>query len=32
MCKQFKSGVDTVKDAPHARRQKTATSFVETVP
>ena len=25
-CKKFKSGVDSVKDAPHARRPKTATS------
>jgi hypothetical protein len=26
LCKIFKSGVDSVKDAPHARRPKTATS------
>ena len=25
-CKKFKSGVDSVEDAPHARRPKTATS------
>ena len=25
-CKKFKSGVDLVEDAPHARRPKTATS------
>ena len=25
-CKKFKSGVDSVKDAPHAHRPKTATS------
>ena len=25
-CKKFKSGVDSVVDAPHARRPKTATS------
>ena len=25
-CKNFKSGVDSVEDAPHARRLKTATS------
>ena len=25
-CKEFKSGVDVVEDAPHARRPKTATS------
>ena len=32
-CKKFKSGVDSVEDAPHARRPKTATSqkIVETV-
>ena len=25
-CKKFKSGVDSVEDAPHVRRPKTATS------
>ena len=25
-CKKFKSGIDSVKDAPHARRPKIATS------
>ena len=25
-CKKFKSGVDSVEDAPHAHRPKTATS------
>ena len=25
-CKKFKSGVDSIEDAPHARRPKTATS------
>ena len=25
-CTKFKSGVDSVEDAPHARRPKTATS------
>ena len=25
-CKKFKSGVESVEDAPHARRPKTATS------
>ena len=25
-CKKFRSGVDSVEDAPHARRPKTATS------
>ena len=25
-CKKFKSGVDSVEDAPHARRPETATS------
>jgi hypothetical protein len=26
LCKNFKSGVDSVKDAPHAHHPKTATS------
>ena len=31
-CKKFKSGVDSVKDAPHARRPKTASqNIVEKV-
>jgi hypothetical protein len=26
LCKKFKGGMDSVKDAPHASRPKTATS------